>query len=168
MQTYKLFGWPMVCVLILAAGCASIVSNSQYPVIINSQPNPVDITIVDRSGRTVHTGQTPTTVTLVAGAGYFKGQNYTVTFKKDGYAAHTAQIGRGVDGWYIAGNLFFGGPIGWFIVDPLTGAMWKLDEEVSATLTRQTSSLPRENIDIHIVVLDDVPQPLRSKMVRVN
>jgi len=28
--------------------------------------------------------------------------------------------------WYLAGNIVFGGIAGWLIVDPLTGAMWRL------------------------------------------
>lgn len=38
-----------------------------------------------------------------------------------------------MDGWYI-GNLLFGGLIGMLIVDPATGAMYKLDDSVYATL----------------------------------
>ena len=38
------------------------------------------------------------------------------------------------DGWYIGGNILVGGLIGWFIVDPLTGAMYTLPKEVNADL----------------------------------
>lgn len=168
MQTCKVIGWSMGCILIFITGCASIVSNSAYPVAISSQPDQADITIVDGTGKTVYRGQTPTTVSLKAGAGFFSGENYTVTFEKAGYAQRTAQIERGLDGWYLAGNLLFGGLIGWFIVDPATGAMWTLAEEVSATLTRQTASLSSGNTGIHLVLLKNVPQHLRSKLVRVK
>jgi len=151
--------------LALVAGCASIVSKSAYPVTISSKPPGANITIVNRSRETVFNGKTPTTVTLKAGAGYFKGENYTVTFEKEGYATHTAQIERGLDGWYIAGNLLFGGLIGWLIVDPATGAMWTL-KNLHADLTSKTSSLQKEGL--HIVTLDDVPEHFRSKMVKLN
>jgi hypothetical protein len=39
-----------------------------------------------------------------------------------------------MDGWYI-GNILFGGLIGILIVDPLTGAMWKLDDVVYGNLS---------------------------------
>ena len=155
---------PVVLVIAVLVGCSSIVSKSEYPVGISSQPQGADITIVNRAKETVFSGRTPTTITLTAKAGFFKGENYTVTFKKEGYALHTAQIERGVDGWYIAGNLFFGGLIGWLIVDPATGAMWTL-KNLHVDLNSQTSSIQKKT---HIVAIDDVPNHLRSKMIRIN
>ncbi len=146
-------------------GCASIVSKSDYPVNISSQPEGAEISIKNRVGENVFAGKTPTTINLKAGAGFFKGENYTVTFKKDGYTPHTAQIERSVDGWYIAGNFVFGGLIGWLIVDPATGAMWTLKNLHVDLNSSQTSS--SENT-IQIVTIDEVPDHLRSQMVRVN
>lgn len=152
--------------LSLLAGCASIISKSQYPVTISSKPEGADITIVNRAKEIVFRGKTPTTVTLKASAGFFKGENYTVIFKKEGYAPHTAQIERGVDGWYIFGNLLFGGLIGWLIVDPATGAMWTL-KNLHVDLSPGSSSSFFEE-GLHIVTVGDVPDHLRSKMVRIN
>lgn len=146
-------------------GCASIISKSEYPVSISSRPQGAEITIVNRLGTTIFSGKTPTTVTLKAGAGYFKGENYTVTFKKEGYTPYRAQISRGVDGWYIGGNFFFGGLIGWLIVDPATGAMWTL-EDLYVILDPQTASLQKEGL--HIVTLDNVPDHVRTKMVKLD
>lgn len=147
------------------ASCASIVGKSEYPITISSDPEEVTITVVNRSGETVFKGKTPTTVTLPAKAGFFKGENYTVTFLKEGFASHTAQIERGVSGWYILGNLVFGGLIGWFIVDPATGAMWTL-KNLHANLMDQTSSIEKEQI--HILTLNEVPEDLRKHLVRIN
>ena len=158
-----------MCVTFLySLGCASIISKSQYPVNINSNPDGAEITIADEAGNNVHTGNTPTSVTLKTKRGYFKGKDYTVTFKKAGYDSHSVVISRKTDGWYIWGNLLFGGLIGWIIVDPLTGAMWKLEEEVSATLTPQTSSLNTEEQSFKIVSLEDVPENLRDKMIKIH
>lgn len=151
--------------VIMLSGCASIVSKSDYPVSISSQPDGAEISIKNRAGENIFVGKTPTTINLKAGAGYFKGENYTVTFKKDGYLPHTAEIKRGVDGWYIAGNFVFGGLIGWFIVDPASGAMWTLENLHVDLNASQTSSIENK---IHIVTIDDVPDHLRSKMVRIN
>ncbi len=147
------------------AGCASIVSKSDYPVSISSKPDGAEISIKNRAGESVYTGKTPSTINLKAGASFFKGENYTVTFKKDGYTPHTAEIKRGVDGWYIAGNFVFGGVIGWLIVDPATGAMWTLENLHVDLSPLQTSS--NEN-KIQIVTIDDVPDHLRANMIRVN
>ena len=148
-------------------GCASIVGKSAYLVAITSQPDQADITIADETGKTIFNGKTPTTVTLNTKAGYFRGKDYTVTFAKAGYTKHTAQIRRGVSGWYIAGNLFFGGLIGWLIVDPLTGAMWTLEEQTTATLSAQTSQWDAR-ATLQIVLLEAVPESVRSRMIRIQ
>lgn len=150
------------------AGCASIVSKSAYPVTINSQPDQAEIAITDETGKTVHTGKTPTTVTLDTKRGYFKGKDYTVKFSKEGYAEYSAPIKRGVDGWYIAGNILFGGLIGWLIVDPLTGAMWTLPENLTVTLSKRETSLNKDNMGLRIVLFDDLPENMRSKLVRID
>ena len=156
-----------ICALVLMAGCASIVSKSTYPVSITSDPNQADITITDETGKTVFTGTTPAEVKLGTKAGFFKGKDYTVTFAKAGYDKYVTHIRRGVDGWYIGGNFFLGGLIGWLIVDPATGAMWTLQSEVHAPLSQQTSS-GEGGTRISVVSLDDVPASLRSEMVRVR
>ena len=167
MKQFKVSVLLLVCMVVVAYGCASIVSKSQYPVTINSQPDQAEIAITDENGKTVHIGKTPATVTLQTKAGYFSGKDYTISFSKEGYSRYTAQIKRGVDGWYIAGNLLFGGLIGWLIVDPLTGAMWTLDKEVNAVLSPQTSSSVNKG-NLKIVLINDVPIAFREKMVRIN
>jgi len=166
MAIKKLSSLAIASVLLTATGCASIVSKSSYPVVINSNPGQAEITITDETGKTIYSGKTPTTVTLDTKSGYFKGKDYTVTFKKDGYAKHTAEIKRGVDGWYVAGNIVFGGLIGWLIVDPATGAMWTLPKEMETTLSPQTAAVSEEN-GVQIVQLENVPDDLRAKMVSV-
>ena len=160
---YSLF--VAVLMVVFLTGCASIVSKSNYPVTITSNPDGANIKVVNRAGESVFVGQTPATVTLKAGAGFFKGEDYTVTFEKEGYNPHTAQVERGVDGWYIGGNFLFGGLIGWLIVDPATGAMWTL-RNLHADLTSATSSISEEGV--HIVTIDQVPDDLRSEMVRID
>lgn len=159
------FSIGIVFCFMFLAGCASIVSESEYPVSISSQPEGAEISIKNRSGKQIYSGKTPTSITLKAGAGFFKGEKYTVSFKKDGYAPHTAQVERGVDGWYIAGNFVFGGLIGWLIVDPATGAMWTLENlHVDLNSTEKSSTKNK----VQILTLDNVPKNLRSRMVRVN
>jgi hypothetical protein len=115
-------------------GCASIISESKYPVAIHSSPSGASYKIIDQSGFQVHAGQTPDQIMLDSGAGYFDGETYTVTYRKDGYAPSTQKLNSRVDGWYW-GNIVFGGIIGMLIVDPATGAMFSLPERVSSELT---------------------------------
>ena len=155
-----------VC-LVACSGCASIISKSSYPVSIKSEPSGADIAIANRKGEVVYEGKTPTVVELKAGAGWFKGQDYVVTFKKIGYETQTAQIKQGLDPWYLFGNILFGGLIGWVIVDPITGAMWTL-EDLNVTLEAGSGAYLPTQGKLCIVSLDQVPVDLRPRMVRIR
>ncbi|MDA1343699.1 MAG: hypothetical protein O2966_07555 [Proteobacteria bacterium] len=74
---------------------------------------------------------------MASGAGYFDGDKYTLSFKKEGFQEKIATLDTEVNGWYF-GNILFGGIIGMLIVDPSTGAMFKLPESFGADLTVQT------------------------------
>ena len=147
-------------------GCATIVSKSKYPVAINSTPDGANITVVDKSGGTVFSGITPTTVTLKSSSGFFSKATYAVTFEKEGYSKQIARIEATLDGWYI-GNVCIGWFPGFLLIDPLSGSMWKLDESVHASLTRSSISSVDED-GLHIVFLDDVPNDLRQHLVKIN
>lgn len=121
--------------LSMLSGCASIFSEDTYPVSITSAPSNANIEIKNEDGTTVYTGNTPATVKLKAGAGYFDGERYLVTFRKDGYEPSTYTLNSGIDGWYW-GNLLIGGVLGMLIIDPATGAMYTLPQTASASLVQ--------------------------------
>lgn len=122
-----------VFVMLVLQGCASILGDSRYPVSVSSAPPGASFEIADKNGQIVHSGHTPSTVTLKSGKGYFSGQTYTLRFKKDGYPERSVTLDSSVSGWYW-GNIVFGGLIGMLIVDPATGAMYKLPDFVSADM----------------------------------
>jgi hypothetical protein len=67
-------------------------------------------------------------------------------------------------GWYLGGNLLFGGSIGYLIVDPVTGAMWTLaPEDINVTLKKTGASLDSDTT-LQVVLLDDVPAAFVTKM----
>jgi hypothetical protein len=80
----------------------------------------------------LHRGVTPATVVLAAGSAYFDRACYEITFTRDG-GSRTVALRADVDPWYF-GNVLFGGRIGILIVDPLTGAMYELDDELIVEL----------------------------------
>lgn len=123
------------------AGCASIVSKSNWPVTLQSNPTGASCVIATKDGAHIHKGETPLTVTLSAKRGFFSSENYTVTCEKEGYELTKADMPSSLNGWYW-GNIVFGGLIGILIVDPATGAMWKLEEAkiVNLTKTEQNQS----------------------------
>ena len=50
---------------------------------------------------------------------------YTLNATAVGHEPAQATVDTRMNGWYF-GNILFGGLIGLFIVDPATGAMWRL------------------------------------------
>ena len=120
--------------LIMLSGCASIVSNTSWPVTIKSNPETAKFTVRNQKGVKVHTGTTPVTIGLSSGAGYFDGEEYTLHFTKDGFQEKTTSLDTSLNGWYF-GNLVFGGLLGMLIIDPATGAMFSLPETFSTDLT---------------------------------
>ncbi len=123
---------------IFLSGCASIVSRGNQLVGISTEPDDAEIIIRNSKGRVVHKAKSPTNVSLVKSDGYFSGEAYSVNIKKEGYSGKEIIIDSTLSGWYLFGNLGFGGLIGWFIVDPLTGAMYKLEpDEVNVFLEKK-------------------------------
>ena len=127
-----------ICLFIgILSSCATIIRDGNQIIPINSSVDKVDIKIKNKAGLIVFEGQTPTTVDLKTAVkgGYFNPEQYTITASKDGFATETQVIDWHVSGWYYAGNLIFGGLIGYLIVDPATGKMYYLDEDVYLNMT---------------------------------
>lgn len=126
---------------VLLNGCASIVGERSQNVSIRTTPDQANFVIKDEDGTVVHRGTTPSTVNLPKKSGFFSGHDYAVELSKPGYDPRYANIESELSLWYLLGNIGFGGLIGWFIVDPLTGAMWVLDpEELNITLKQEKAS----------------------------
>ncbi|MBN1404452.1 MAG: hypothetical protein JW942_08320 [Opitutales bacterium] len=153
-------------------GCASIVDGGRNEtVLIRSLPAGASIKIVNnRTGETVYSGTSPAKVDLARSSGFFKGVSYTIQFRLDGYDDKQVSLRSSVNGWYF-GNIIFGGLIGMVIVDPATGAMYSLPEDVVANLDAKSSATLLEdgdNANLLIVNIDDIPEELRSQLVAVN
>lgn len=110
--------------VVMLGGCASIVSKSDWPVVVTSSTPGVPFTVKSEVGISVASGVTPATLILAASEGYFDGMDYTIETP-----GRITPLSSRLNGWY-AGNLIFGGLIGLLIVDPATGAMWKLPPHV--------------------------------------
>ena len=167
--------------VILCTSCASIVSKSYYNVRLNSSPEAATVQVIDRNGREVFNGQTPTQVELKSGAGYFRKAEYTVKYTKEGYLPKTITITSDVNGWYF-GNIIFGGLIGLLIIDPATGAMYKLvntdrnetlapaENTTGSTGTSSSSTAGTSTGEktLHIMDIQQVPENLRKKLVLIK
>ena len=117
--------------------CATVMRDNTQIVPIQSNTEKVNIKITNRAGMTIFDGQTPASIPLktsVSG-GYFNPEQYTIVASKDGFQTQTQIIDWHISGWYYAGNLLIGGLIGYLIIDPLTGDMYYLDENVLLNMT---------------------------------
>lgn len=162
----KLLNVTFVAAILLVTSCASIVSKSSYPISINSAPSEAKIVIKDKKGIEIFSGQTPATLKLAAGSGFFGKARYQVTFTKDGYQSKTVPVEFKLDGWYF-GNILLGGVIGMLIVDPATGAMYKLDTEfLNETLIPLSASVEKNGLEFYAI--NDIPQAWNDQLVLIN
>ncbi|WP_373187532.1 hypothetical protein [Halopseudomonas sp.] len=169
MKAVRLFAVSALSVsVLLTTGCASILSDSQYPVSMTSTPPGATFEVRNETGATVHSGVTPGMVTLKSGDGFFSGANYTVVFKKEGYADKTNSIAPSLDGWYV-GNILFGGLIGLLVVDPATGAMYKLPDRSAATLAPLAAANAQDDPStLNIMSIAALTEGQKSELIRIN
>lgn len=111
----------------LVTSCATIVSDSDYYVTINSDQE-TEIEVKNRKGGIIYMGTTPAVVRLASGSGYFSRGIYTIRATRKGYSPTQQIIHADLDGWYF-GNIVLGGLVGALLIDPLTGAMWKIHQQ---------------------------------------
>lgn len=130
------------------SSCASIVSKTKWPLAVDSKPEGVHVSITNRAGKEVFVGKTPAVTTLKSGSGFFGKESYTVALTYNGTETRKINVECKVNGWYF-GNLLIGGLIGMLIVDPATGAMYRL-----------------ENKDIYEVFIEDKTSQL--KILNIN
>lgn len=160
-RTFIVFLTAIVFSLLLP-NCATIFTRSSYPVALNSNPTGAKIEIVDKKGVTVFMGTTPTTLKLKAGAGFFSPARYTIYFFSDGYDQSAVSINARLDGWYF-GNLLIGGFLGMLIIDPATGAMWKIDERVV-----NVDLMPNDQQVLNIIDINNLPEQYKEHLVKIS
>lgn len=151
-------GLVALAAVIGGSGCASIVNGTRQSVSIFASPAGSRVTIYDSSGSVVTAQATPCTLKLKRGSGFFSSGEYRVQIEHEGYTPAIVTISGSLGGWYIVGNFFIGGLIGWLIVDPLTGAMWTLSPTtVNANLAKQASVPPRGDATLYVTLRKQAP-----------
>lgn len=99
--------------LLLSTSCATIVSGSKQRIEVNSTPTNSTVYIDNKE-----VGKTPYNTKLK------RNQSYSLKVTNEGYLPYQIDLQREFNAWFI-GNVAIGGLIG-IIVDPITGAMYKL------------------------------------------
>ncbi|MEZ4883507.1 MAG: hypothetical protein R3E32_02130 [Chitinophagales bacterium] len=155
----------LVLISYFCTGCASILSKSFYPLKLTSTPTGAKVIITNQKGE-IFTGNTPATVQLNSGVSFFKKAIYEITFSEDGFEPKTYPIIATLDGWYFM-NIFIGGVIGMLIVDPATGAMYKINEQyLDCNLSKDTSM---NNLrEIKVFDLAEIPCEWEENLIKIN
>lgn len=164
MKTHTLKSFVILLLIVfIMPSCASIFTKTSYPVSINSNPEGAKISILDKDGKEVFNGVTPATAILNGSSKYMSGARYTVLLKTPGYEEHTAYITSKIEGWYW-GNILLGGVIGMLIIDPLTGAMYKLDTTpINVTLSKENKETRLDIVDIN-----SLSDEVKKGLVKLN
>jgi hypothetical protein len=158
--------YALLIALFFCTSCASIVSKSKYPLFLTSTPDNGTVSITNKKGDEVFRGATPATAELKSGAGFFSGEHYKVTFQKDSFDPVVFDLKCKVDGWYW-GNLLFGGVLGFLIIDPATGAMYKLPETAfHAKFSNTTSGLDSASFAIYSI--DEIPESWKVNLIKIQ
>ncbi|HEY8659325.1 MAG TPA: hypothetical protein VIM07_04110 [Chitinophagaceae bacterium] len=153
-----------VCIFVISS-CASIVSKSSWPFSIQTDPPGAKVVITNKRGIEILNKRTPTALLLRSGAGFFSKESYIIALSMDGYETKKINVECKINGWYF-GNILIGGVIGMLIVDPATGAMYKLDREgISETLVKNTVS---GTSSLNIISKDQIPKGLENHLVKLN
>jgi hypothetical protein len=134
---------PLAAVLVvLTAGCATIMHGSKQDVAVSSTPSGASVSVDNQP-----MGNTPTTVNLT------RKDRHVISIEAPGYRKYDLQLTRGTSGW-VWGNLVFGGIPG-LAIDAITGSLYKLSpDNVAANLERAgTASMNPAGTQLHIVLV---------------
>jgi hypothetical protein len=92
------------------------------------------VTITDlRTRQLLVQANTPVIAPLARHAGYMRPARYQVVVEKPGYQPYVMLLQAELEKQYF-GNFVAGGPLGFLVIDPLTGAMYALPSRVHAVL----------------------------------
>lgn len=157
----------LAAIVISSNSCATILSKSVYPVQLNSNPDGAKVSIINGDGIEVFRSTTPATAMLKSGNGFFKKGSYRITFSKEGYQDKTYPLTATLDGWYF-GNILLGGIIGMLIVDPATGAMYKLDQQYLDGNLSSEGSASVDSPQLEIYDISEIPKAWLSRLESVK
>ncbi len=144
-RTLKLLAVAAI-IAVATTGCATIMHGEKQSVSVVSGKENTKIVITDEAGNTVAEGQNQVAVSLKRGKEFFKGANYKIV-AQSGEDKQEMMLSPSVNGAYIAGNLFFGGLIGWVVIDPVTGGMWTL-KTPDGQEAKEVKVLLKENVPV--------------------
>ena len=151
----------IIAISAFLSSCASIVSRTKWPLAVDSKPEGVHVSITNRSGKEVFAGKTPVATTLKSGSGFFGKESYTVALTYKGTETRKINVECKLNGWYF-GNLLIGGLIGMLVVDPATGAMYRLEsKDIYEVFTEDKTS------QLKILNINNIPIERRVHLIEL-
>jgi hypothetical protein len=157
----------LALVAVLFSSCATIFGKSSYPFTVTTDPAGADVIITNKKGKEIFKGKSPATVTLKSGAGYFSRAEYQVKLNSPGFQEHILPVNFKMNGWYF-GNLLIGGVLGMLIIDPISGAMWKLEtKDIDTSLTPSNASAINSPT-LKIIDIKDFPESQKKDLVKIK
>ena len=121
--------------------------------------------VTNGDGEVVGGGSTPGEIRLKTSSGYFTPASYTFSFSSNGKVVGSQVLSARVTGWY-AGNILIGGLVGMIIVDPLTGAMFTLPDDVQFGGT-SLAEVDHPSGSIQFASIDQLDSDQRARLVRL-
>ena len=124
LQHIKLAGFALLFGTLFSS-CATIGGSGICQIAVSSVPDSVDIQVYDKKGQLICTTTTPDTLELRTSRAYFKRAEYSIQASKEGYQSKLQPLHFELNKIYISNvySLFFM-PVGFLLVDPISGAMW--------------------------------------------
>ncbi|MBM4040205.1 MAG: hypothetical protein FJ290_17000 [Planctomycetes bacterium] len=139
------------------AGCATLIKGTRQRVVISASPAGAQVTVYDDFGSAIISQQAPVAVSLRRG-GPFSPAEYRIQIEKPGYTPAAVTTSGSLGGWYLIGNLLSWNVVGWFIVDPLSGAMWDLrPRAVNVVLAKQGTMRPGRDPALLVTLPREMP-----------
>ena len=142
-----------VFVLLVIAGCATIMHGTGQDIGISSKPTGAQV-FVDNQPK----GTTPVAVDMK------RKDKHIVRIEMEGYQPYEITIIRKTSGW-VWGNIVFGGLIG-LAVDAITGGLYKLNpEQVMGELAQKPTGAEIKNGVIYVTLISS---PDKSRMTKIG
>ena len=155
-----------IAVPVLFSSCATIFGKSSYPFSIDTRPEGAQVIITDKKNKEIFKGKTPAALRLKSSAGFFSRAEYQVRLSAPGYDERVIPVNFKLNGWYF-GNLLIGGLVGMLIIDPASGAMWKLDTQPIDAVLNQTLPLSKSP-SLEIRDVSSLSKEMKDKLIRIN
>lgn len=122
-------------VLQFLSGCASIGGGPSHSVLITSNPNEAEFTVLNKDGELVLKGRTPQAVRLRASGAMYEKARYLISFESPGLAPKSVRLKAHFTPLYFLNLvLSYPGLVGMAVIDPFTGSMYTLRDEVYVDL----------------------------------